>query len=564
MLNKTISVIFVFLCFVMSIIFLVPHDKNLVVTSVISPTQFKVSNSDFKLKKFDTFDKTFSENNAFLAKKLGISEIEAFIFGNLAFYWSENLMKGRSVYVKDNDLIYLRTSYQKKFERSGFCIKDYEPCVEDLFNEKLQWIRKSKFYVLDLDNDKVYKITDTNIRHLTNYLVLRKTKNGYTNEFKNKFDKNLHLRKFFPKFEKEGIKVFVSDLTTKLKPNRNCESLMCKEILSNIEKSKSTIDIAIYGYSRVPAIEKAVVDATKRGVQVRLVYDTDKNGENIYHDTPVMTKLLPNNKTDNNSPEVANIMHNKFYIFDDKTLITGSANLAHTDMSDFNTNSMIVLKSKDAIKIYKDEFEQLFSGKFHNDKLKSKLNEFSDNGISFKVFFSPQDKGIVNGILPIINSAKVYIYIPTFVLTEKRVVDALIEAHSRGVEVKVIIDALNASGKYSKHSYLRNAGINVKTENYAGKMHSKSMIVDDKYTVIGSMNFSNSGENKNDENFVIIEDSDLAKFYKDFFLYQWDKIDNKWLKHNARAEGKDSIGSCYDGLDNNYDGLTDFEDPACK
>ena len=149
-------------------------------------------------------------------------------------------------------------------------------------------------------------------------------------------------------------------------------------------------------------------------------------------------------------------------------------------------------------------------------------------------------------------------------LTEKRVCDALIAAHKRGVDVRVIIDALNASGKYSKHQYLRDNGVLVKTENYAGKMHSKSLIADDKYTVIGSMNFSYSGENKNDENLMVIEDSSVAKFYKNNFLYQWNKIDNKWLKYNARAEGKDSIGSCSDGIDNDYDGLVDMDDPACR
>ena len=62
----------------------------------------------------------------------------------------------------------------------------------------------------------------------------------------------------------------------------------------------------------------------------------------------------------------------------------------------------------------------------------------------------------------------------------------------------------------------------------------------------------------------MIKDSQMAKFYKNFFLYQWNKIDNKWLKFNARAEGKDSIGSCEDGIDNNYDGFADLDDPACK
>ena len=90
------------------------------------------------------------------------------------------------------------------------------------------------------------------------------------------------------------------------------------------------------------------------------------------------------------------------------------------------------------------------------------------------------------------------------------------------------------------------------------------MIVDDEYTIIGSMNFSNSGENKNDENIIVIKDSEIAKFYKEFFLYQWSQIDDKWLKSNVRAEGKDSIGSCYDGIDNNYDGFIDLEDQACR
>jgi phosphatidylserine/phosphatidylglycerophosphate/cardiolipin synthase-like enzyme len=111
---------------------------------------------------------------------------------------------------------------------------------------------------------------------------------------------------------------------------------------------------------------------------------------------------------------------------------------------------------------------------------------------------------------------------------------------------------------------LRQNGILVKTENYAGKMHSKSMIIDDEYTIIGSMNFSYSGENKNDENLIVINNENVAKFYRQFFIYQWNRIDNKWLKFNARAEGKDSIGSCSDGIDNDYDGLIDLDEPACK
>lgn len=92
----------------------------------------------------------------------------------------------------------------------------------------------------------------------------------------------------------------------------------------------------------------------------------------------------------------------------------------------------------------------------------------------------------------------------------------------------------------------------------------KSIIIDDKYFIAGSMNFSNSGENKNDENMVIVENPALAKKFKEYFLYIWQKIPDIYLKQNARAESPESIGSCNDGVDNDFDGLIDSADPACK
>ena len=52
------------------------------------------------------------------------------------------------------------------------------------------------------------------------------------------------------------------------------------------------------------------------------------------------------------------------------------------------------------------------------------------------------------------------------------------------------------------------------------------------------MNFSNSGENKNDENVLIVEDERLARHYKGFFEYLWKKIPDKYLKQGVRAKHK--------------------------
>ena len=214
--------------------------------------------------------------------------------------------------------------------------------------------------------------------------------------------------------------------------------------------------------------------------------------------------------------------------------------------------------------MYKEEFNQMLSGKFSQNKSKIKHTTINIGKSYITPIFSPKDTAITNNILPLINNAKSYIYMPAFVITHSALSNALINAKKRGVDVKIIIDATGVHSTSSKVKMLRDSGIPLKVENYAGKIHSKSIIIDDKYIITGSMNFSNSGENKNDENALIIQDERLAHFYKGFFEYLWNKIPDKYLTHNVRAEGKDSIGSCSDGIDNNYDGKIDMEDAACK
>ena len=471
----------------------------------------------------------------------------------------DNILNGRGEW-KITGMYFGRAPfrYLAKFVNTPFAFRGGKPVNEQAYNRQLASIRKGHFVILDLDTDSSYPVSKENRAKVKNFVVVRKS----------------HIKKSVPKVRetavadllynpvyKSGcIKIIVSDLTTKTKPDRNCTSEICKEIVSDINSAKNTLDMAIYGYSSTPAIEKAINNAKLRGVKIRLVYDLNTKGENIYPDTNFFVGLIPDSISDRNSAEANNTMHNKFYIIDGKTVITGSANLSHTDMSGFNSNSIAVINSKCVADYYTKEFNQMYSGRFHNDK-KSEQNKNCGN---ITIFFSPQDKAVENGGLPLIKNAKRYIYIPAFVITEKRITEELIKAKRRGVDVKIIADALNTVTKHSKHKYLRDAGIPLKAENYAGKMHSKTMIIDDEYLIIGSMNFSYSGENKNDENMLVIKDNGIAKFYKKIFLYQWNRIPDKWLKYTPRAEGNDSIGSCSDGIDNNYDGKTDKEDAACR
>lgn len=373
-------------------------------------------------------------------------------------------------------------------------------------------------------------------------------------------------------YEDKNIKIILSDFTTKLKPDRYGNSIICKEIIEQINSANNTIDIAIYGYDSVPVIEKALINAKNRGVKIRLLYDINSKGENIYKNTLYFANLIGDSKCDI-APNIVkypakytnSLMHDKFYIFDSKILITGSANASHTDMSGFNSNSIIVIKSDEIARIYEKEFNQMYESKFHHLKeiIPNKNNIIVDDSL-LSTYFSPKDDATHNAIIPLIDNAKSYIYIPTFLITDNDITNALINAKKRNVDIKIIIDAVNAKSKASKHQILRDNNILVKTENYAGKLHSKTIIIDDIYLIIGSMNFSKSGNYKNDENLLILKNSNTAIFYRNFFEYLWEKIPNYWLHNDVAAESIYSIGSCSDGIDNDYDGKIDSEDEGCK
>ena len=368
----------------------------------------------------------------------------------------------------------------------------------------------------------------------------------------------------------QSVSMFFSDFTKHLKPSNDLVDEPARVLIRHIASAQKTIDIAAYGLDDNSIITNALINAQKRGVKVRIVADKNTKNETPYK-TNLLEKFFKNivYDTDNetlSAKDKNSLMHNKFLIFDDDTVYTGSLNIAKNDLSGYNSNVCLLISSPKIVEIYKKEFEQMFSGKFHTQKAVTQNNENiqvdSENIVG--VYFSPQDKVIDTKIIPLINNAKKYIYMPIFAFTNKNMMNALINAQSKGVDVRIITDATNVYGENFGIDKLRNSGIKLKIENYAGKMHMKSIIIDDEYIVVGSMNFSSAGQNKNDENVLIIKNPKLAKNYKNQFLYMYEKIHDRWLKDFPGAETSNSIGACEDGVDNDFDGLIDNKDSSCK
>ena len=533
-----------------------------------------------------------------------LTEKEILGLSYLARWFARRELQYNNVYPKFNNegiltsLAYYKNNQYKVYEREilkeGLALTDVDYLGKYIDKCKFEEQKKltHKFKLVYLDKRKgVYFPLNTKIEETKNIEIIDE------NYFKRFFQSKPQCQKGCKQYRFNDIQLKTSDVnlyftdpTIFQRPQRGCHNDNCAVVVNLINNAKSTIKFAIYGYSGEKEILEAINNAEKRGVKVYGIVDMDIKGHNVYPETPILLNNVKNIHTDYESDKKANeikiqklkqleledptqdfdirsaIMHNKFFVVDERFLWTGSTNVTENCMS-YNSNVSIVINSPKLAKIYENEFNQMyFEGRFHESKQDStdekKNIKINDNTIA-SVYFSPQDKAITNAIIPLIDKAENYIYTPIFYLTHKGIIESLLNAKNRGVDVKVIIDANSAANKYSKHHLLRENGIEVKTENWGGKMHMKSLAADDKYLVIASMNWTNSAENTNDENTIVVENKDLALQFKKEFLNLWNSIPDKWLTKDPKAESFDSVNSCFDGVDNNHNGVYDFDERAC-
>ena len=526
------------------------------------------------------------------AKSLNLTRKDMMALGYLATDYSQKALENKRVKVKytkkfNSDckfakIIVDNADYSKLLLNSGFGIKDNKIGNIVKYKKNLDIAKKLNLVIFNHHSHKYHTLDCEFGKQAHDYVILPKrqlppeakpcqychlnfnTKNKIKKHTYFNTNENLNIKQPVLTITDGDISLFHTDFTKQLKPDSKCNSNVCKIFVKHIEKSKKSIDIAIYGYEDIPQITKALYSAKSRGVKIRFVYDEAINPDNtFYKGNNVIANIAEASKSDRFC-EGAKLMHNKFIIFDNKTVFTGSMNFSPSGASGYDVNDVVIINSNDIAELYTKEFEQMLNGKFHNTKQKHNTpNKFKLGDSVVEIYFSPQDKQVTR-MVEIINSAKKYIYVPTYLITHKNIANALINAHNRGIEVKIILDANSVTTQNSKHKLLRDSKISLKTENYAGKLHSKGMVIDDSYLILGSMNFSNSGENKNDENLIIIQNYTLASNYKSFFNYLWRVIPDKYLKFNPPAEGKESIGSCSDGVDNNFNGKSDTEEELCK
>lgn len=143
---------------------------------------------------------------------------------------------------------------------------------------------------------------------------------------------------------------------------------------------------------------------------------------------------------------------------------------------------------------------------------------------TIRTCFSPQG-GCEERIVNELRQAKEEILVHAYAFTSIPLADALIEAKSRGVIVKVLCDKSQMNGRKSQVKRLLQAGIDVRLDKVPGIAHNKIMILDEATTISGSYNWSEGANTRNAENLLFIKDKQLAQIYK-----------NNWLKRHGSSQ----------------------------
>lgn len=139
---------------------------------------------------------------------------------------------------------------------------------------------------------------------------------------------------------------------------------------------------------------------------------------------------------------------------------------------------------------------------------------------SVEVLFTPWDDA-EGALVKVLQQARHQIRVQAYLFTSRPLAQALIAAHQRGVDVKVLADwEMVKKGERSQIPCLAEAGIPVWLETRYTVAHNKIMLIDamDAASVVvtGSYNYTFSAQARNAENLLILRDNAaLARAYLD-------------------------------------------------
>ena len=374
----------------------------------------------------------------------------------------------------------------------------------------------------------------------------------------------------------------------------NLEAVIVREIAA----AQQTIDLAVQELN-LPLVALALADKKRAGVRVRVILDNnysqslikltaaevkqldrrsqqkrrelyllvDLNGDGRLSPKEVATRDaltilqeagVPIVDDSADGSQGSGLMHHKFLVVDEQTVVTGSTNFTlsgvHGDFGDPNTrgniNHLLRIENRQLARLFTTEFNYMWgdldlgiASRFGLAKPRRSPQTVTSQDTQITVQFSPtsqkQDWSLsTNGLIArTLSSAAQSIDLALFVFSEQELANALQQQRDRGVKIAGVFDRGFAYRYYSEVLDLlgltstfrcqiesnNNPWLNPLTqigviEQISGdKLHHKFAIIDRQTIISGSSNWSKAANRQNDEAVLIINNRLVARHFQQEF-----------------------------------------------
>jgi len=286
-------------------------------------------------------------------------------------------------------------------------------------------------------------------------------------------------------------------------------------LVKAIDAARLSIDVAAYSIT-LNGVRNALLNAHDRGVTVRVAMEStnmDSSDVEILIESGVPVVGDKRN----------GLMHDKFMVIDKSEVWLGSMNFTDSGAYDDN-NHLIRVRSTKISENYIKEFEEMFlRNSFGEDVIRETPHPtLTIDSTRVDTFFSPDD-GVLNALAALLSSAEESIHFLAFSFTSNDLGAIVRDKAEAGLAIAgVMDDGQIRSNQGTEFDPFKQAGLDVKIDGIDGQMHHKIFIVDEKIVVLGSYNFSQAAETRNDENVIVIYNEAIAKQFMMEFQRVWE------------------------------------------
>ncbi len=302
-------------------------------------------------------------------------------------------------------------------------------------------------------------------------------------------------------------------------------------VLDIIDNAENTLDVCGYNTNRVNFVN-ALIDAHNRGVRVRYIADVDQNNNALQGSLPFT--VLYGSTGDG-------IMHNKWIIADiendaEAKVCTGSTNWTSGQML-YDPNHTITIRDKSIAMAYTMEFEEMWGGsgeepnygnlKFGSNKTDNTPHFFNVAGTPIELYFSPSDRP-ERVVADVIEDADERLLLALLLFTRESYIDAIADKFDPNKDFRILIEDEISSMDIIDE--IEQINIPFGLHDIDDIFHYKYAIIDegvhesDPTVICGSMNWTFSGSNFNDENTLVIHSQRIANIFKQDFEVHWKQL----------------------------------------